>query len=128
MIENQKEKILQTAELITEETKKSLEGIKTIAIGEAWKILQLTVAGIVQIIENIANDWEGQEKKAVAIEYINNFYDKVFSVIDVPFLPSFIEPMFHKYIKKILMIMTSSSIDATVTIFRTTGVFLKKGI
>jgi hypothetical protein len=69
----------------------------------------------------------GTEKKDIAIEYINNFYDKAFFVVDIPFVPALIEPIIHKYIKKILMIMVSASIDATVTIFRETGIFLKKG-
>jgi FMN-dependent NADH-azoreductase len=81
----------------------------------------------VQIIEAIAKDLEGSEKKKIAIEYINTFYDKVFLVIDIPLVPGLIEPIIHSYIKKILMIMVSASIDATVTIFRETGIFLKKG-
>lgn len=80
-----------------------------------------------QIIENIATDLEGKEKKAIAIEYINSFYDKVFVIVDIPLIPSLVEPIIHKYIKSIIMIMVSSSIDATVTIFRQTGIFLKKG-
>jgi hypothetical protein len=85
------------------------------------------VASTVQIIEAIAKDLEGSEKKQIAIEYINSFYDKVFLVVDLPLVPALIEPIIHSYIKKILMIMVSASIDATVTIFRETGVFLKKG-
>lgn len=123
-----KQLVLSSAEAITNQAKESLNGIKKIAIGDAWKILQLTIANIVQIIENMATNLEGKEKKEIAIEYINTFYDKVFSVVDVPFVPSILEPIIHKYVKSILMIMASSSIDATVTIFRTTGVFLKKGI
>jgi hypothetical protein len=51
----------------------------------------------------------------------------VFLVVDIPLVPSLVEPIIHSYIKKILMIMVSASIDATVTIFRETGIFLKKG-
>jgi len=47
-------------------------------------------------------------------------------VVDVPFVPNIIEPIIHKYVKSFLMIMVSSSIDATVTIFRQTGIFLRK--
>jgi hypothetical protein len=81
----------------------------------------------VQIIEILAKDLEGPEKKKIALDYINAFYDKVFLVIDLPLVPALVEPIIHSYIKKILMIMVSSSIDATVTIFRETGIFLKKG-
>ena len=48
-------------------------------------------------------------------------------MVDVPFVPNIIEPVMHKYIKGMLMIMVSASIDATVTIFRQTGIFLRKG-
>jgi FMN-dependent NADH-azoreductase len=122
-----KELILQQAEKIHLELKQNLQSLKRVALSEAWKNLQLVTASVIQIIEAVARDLEGKEKKEIAIEYINNFYDKVFIVIDIPLVPSILEPIIHRYIKKILMIMVSASIDATVTIFRETGVFLKKG-
>lgn len=122
----QKELVLAQAEVITLQAKESLKNLKKIALSEAWKILQLAIAGIVQIIEKIASDLEGKEKKDIAITYINSFYDKVFVVVDVPFIPNIIEPVMHKYIKSLLMIMVAASIDATVTIFKQTGVFLRK--
>lgn len=107
-------------------TKDSLIEVKKIALAEAWKLLQLTTASVVQIIEAIGNDLSGPDKKALAMDLLHSFYDKVFLVIDVPFVPNLVEPIIHKYIKSILMIMVSATIDATVTIFRNTGVFLKK--
>lgn len=123
----QKDLILAHAEVITIQSKESLKNLKTIALSEAWKILQLATAGIVQIIEQTASNLEGKQKKDIAIGYLNSFYDKVFVVVDVPFVPNIIEPVMHKYIKGMLMIMVSASIDATVTIFRQTGIFLRKG-
>ena len=122
-----KELILEQAEKIHQDLKLKLQSLKSIALSEAWKALQLITASVVQIIETVANDLSGAEKKQIAIEYINSFYDKVFLVVDIPLVPSLIEPIIHKYIKTILMILVSSSIDAMVTIFRQTGVFLKKG-
>jgi hypothetical protein len=122
----QKELILAQAEIITLQTKESLKNLRKIALSEAWKILQLATAGIVQIIEKMGSDLEGKEKKDIAIGYLNSFYDRVFVVVDVPFVPNIIEPVMHKYIKTMLMIMVSASIDATVTIFKQTGVFLRK--
>lgn len=122
-----KELILEQAEKIHQELKQKLQNLKVVALSEAWKALQLVTASTVQIIEAIAKDLEGSSKKEIAIEYINAFYDKVFTVIDIPLVPNLLEPIIHRYIKKVLMIMVSSSIDATVTIFRETGVFLKKG-
>jgi hypothetical protein len=122
-----KELILQQSEKVHQELKQKLQNLKSVALSEAWKTLQLVIASTVQIIEAVAKDLEGKEKKEIAIDYINNFYDKAFLIIDIPFVPSLVEPIIHRYIKKILMIMVSSSIDATVTIFRETGIFLKKG-
>jgi hypothetical protein len=107
-------------------TKERVNEVKRFALGEAWKLLQLTTASVVQIIEAIGNDLSNPDKKALALELLNSFYDKVFLIIDVPFVPNLVEPIIHKYIKNILMIMVSATIDATVTIFRNTGVFIKR--
>lgn len=124
---NPKEIVKQQVEKLIQQTKESVENLKRVAIGEAWKLLQLATASVVQIIEQTADSLSGPEKKELALSLLNNFYDRVFVVVDVPFVPQLIEPIIHKYIKNILMIMVSASIDATVTIFRNTGVFLRKG-
>ena len=113
-------------EKLINSTKDSLKEVQRFALSEAWKLLQLTTASVVQIIEGIGNDLSGPDKKALAMDLLNNFYDKIFLVIDVPFVPNLVEPIIHKYIKNILMIMVGATIDATVTIFRNTGVFLKR--
>lgn len=122
-----KELITSETEKLVVETKDKLNNVKNIALNEAWKILQLTVAAVVQILESLAIDLSGKDKKEFAMNFISGFYDKVFIIIDIPFVPSVFEPIIHKYVKKILMVLVSSCIDATVTIFRNTGVFLKKG-
>jgi hypothetical protein len=122
-----KQLILDPAEKTTLELKQSLQNLKSVALSEAWKALQLVVASTVQITEAIAKDLEGKDKKAIVIEYINTFYDTTFKIIDIPLVPNFLEPMIHSYVKKVLMILVSSSIDATVSIFRQTGIFLQKG-
>jgi hypothetical protein len=122
-----KELIIQEADKLTEELQNKLKSLKKLALDEVWKALQLVVAGTVQIIETIARDLEGKNKKEIAMEYINSFYDKAILVVDIPLVPNFLEPIIHSYVKKILMIMVSASIDATVSIFRQTGVFLRKG-
>jgi hypothetical protein len=122
-----KELIIQESDKLTQELQEKLRSLKKLALDEAWKALQLVVAGVVQIIEAVAKDLEGKHKKEIAMEYINNFYDKAILLVDIPLVPSFIESIIHSYVKKILMIMVSASIDATVSIFRQTGVFLRKG-
>ncbi len=122
-----KEMIIQEAEKLNQELKLKLQSLKNIALNEAWKALQLVVASTVQVTEAIAKDLEGKDKKAIVIEYINTFYDTTFTIIDIPLVPNLFEPIIHSYVKKILMILVSSSIDATVSIFRQTGIFLQKG-
>jgi hypothetical protein len=119
--------VLNETEKLHQELILKLQELKRIALSEAWKTLQLVTASTVRVIEALGSNLEGSEKKSIAIEYINSFYDKVFIVVDLPFVPNFVEPIIHKYVKQMLMIMVSASIDATVTIFRETGVFLKKG-
>lgn len=113
-------------EKLINNTKESFKTVQRFALGEAWKLLQLTTASVVQIIEGIGNDLSGPDKKALAMDLLNSFYDKIFLIVDIPFVPNVVEPIIHKYIKNILMIMVSATIDATVTIFRNTGVFIKK--
>lgn len=123
-----KELVIIETEKLNLELKTSLQSLKRVALSEAWKALQLAVASVVRVIETVAKDLEGPTKKQIAIEYINGFYDNVFSIVDIPLAPAVLEPIIHKYVKTILMIMVGSTIDATVTIFRETGIFLKKGV
>lgn len=111
-------------ENLIRESKTSLNEVRVVAINQAWKILQLAVANIIQKIELLAINETGKDKKAVAMDLLNNFYDKVFIVIDIPFIPPLVEPLIHKYVKTFLMILVGSTIDAMVTTFRETGVFL----
>jgi hypothetical protein len=107
-------------------TKERLQEVKRFALAEAWKILQLATATVIQIIEAIGNDLAGSDKKALAMELLNKFYDSVFLVVDIPVVPNVIEPIIHKYVKAFLMILVGASIDALVTTFRNAGVFLTK--
>lgn len=121
LIQTEVEKLILTA-------KERLKEVQRVAVDEAWKILQLATATIIQIIEAIGNDLAGPEKKALAMELLNKFYDSVFVVVDIPVVPNFLEPIIHKYVKAFLMILVGASIDALVTTFRNTGVFLKKKV
>lgn len=98
------------------------------AISEAWKILQLTTASTIQVIEKIGTELSGPDKKTIAMNIISNFYDKVFLIVDVPLVPNFMEPFIHKNVKAFLMMLVGVSIDAMVTTFREAGIFLKSKI
>lgn len=102
----------------------SIKEVKKVAIAEAWKILQLIVARLVRIIEEVAVSWSGKEKKELAMSIIENAYDKLFTVIDIPMVPSLVEGYLHSYVKKIILILVSATIDSTVTTFREIGIFV----
>ena len=110
------------------QAKLSLNEVKTVALAQAWRILQLAVASTIQVIENTALDLTGKDKKTMAMELLSEFYDKVFIIIDIPFVPNLVERIIHKYTKVFLMILVSSTIDAMVTTFRNTGVFVDRSI
>jgi hypothetical protein len=103
--------------------KESFGEVKSVAAAQAWKILQLAVAETVQIIEENCKTLSGPDKKAIAMEYLSNFYDTVFDVVVVPGVPSILQSLIKRYTKVFLMALVSSSIDAMVTTFRQVGVF-----
>jgi len=122
---SQEKKLLLNQELdnLRASLQTNLKDVKRYAIGEAWKILQLVTAQVIQEVEKRGKDLAGQDKKELVMNFISNFYDSVFLVIDIPVLPNFIESILHSYVKKILMILVGASIDALVTTFRNAGVF-----
>lgn len=122
------ELIRQEIHKIIDSVKDSFKDVKSIAVAEAWKILQLLVATVIRVIEKFGDDLAGSEKKKIAMNLIGEFYDTVFNVIDLPFIPSAIETMLHSYVKKILMLLVDSAIDALVATFRDVGVFATKTI
>ncbi len=113
---------------LIEQTKKSLEEVRSVAVGQAWKILQMAVATTVQVIETKTIELSGPDKKTMAMDIISNFYNKVFVIVDIPFVPNLLEPVMHKYIKGFLMVLVGASIDAMVATFRQIGVFKSKSI
>lgn len=123
-----KELVSLEVEKLINQAKASVNEVRVVALAQAWKILQLAVASIIQIIEQTATDLAGKDKKAIAMELLSKFYDSVFIVIDIPFVPNVVEPIIHRYVKSFLMILVSSTIDAMVTTFRNTGVFVDPSV
>lgn len=113
-------------EKLLENLKTNLKDVKRFALGEAWKVLQLVTAHLVQKIQEIGTDLSGPDKKALVLSCVDEFYDRVFLVIDIPFLPKILESLLHKYVKAILMVLVGASIDALVTTFKNVGVFAPK--
>lgn len=116
-------------EKLINQSKIALGEVKRVALAQAWKILQITVASIVQQIEINGNNLTGADKKAAALTLLSQFYDSVFIVVDIPFVPPFLEPIIRSSIKNILMTLVGASIDAMVATFRSTGIFnnIQKG-
>ena len=121
-----KDLIRQEVENIINETRKSVTDVKKFAISEVWKILQLLTAVVIQLIENLGNDLSSPDKKKLALELISSFYDNIFKVVDIPWVPSIVEPIIHSHVKSFLMLLVSSGIDAMVATFRQVGVFKPK--
>ena len=120
------ELILNEVEKLISRTKESFKDVKRFAIDQAWKILQLAIASIIQIIEIIGNDLSSPDKKALAMSMLSKFYDSLFLAVDIPVVPHIIEGYIHSYVKSFLMILVSSTIDSMVKIFREAGVFKPK--
>jgi hypothetical protein len=58
---------------------------------------------------------------------ISKFYDQTFTIINFPFVPQVLQPIIQKYVKQILMLLVSATIDALVTTFRNSGIFVNPG-
>lgn len=111
---------------LAETIKTNLGGIKRLAINEAWKILQATASEIVILIEKYTGEnVSGADKKLIALNLIEKFYDAVFLAVDLPMIPSILEGFIHKYVKKVLLLMVSGSVDVIVSTFNKIGYFKK---
>jgi hypothetical protein len=108
---------------LVDKVKTTLDQNKSVAISKAWGILQIATAEVIQVIEDNNPSLKGSSKKEIALSMISTFYDKVFLVISIPFIPVVLQPIIQKYIKALLMLLVSSTIDSMVEIFRKTGIF-----
>jgi len=104
--------------------KEILKSAKVVAMPQAWNILQLATAEVIQSIENNSPSLKGADKKTLAMTMVSNFYDQVFTIINFPFVPQLLQPIIQKYVKQILMLLVSATIDALVTTFRNSGIFV----
>ena len=104
--------------------KEILNSAKAVAMPQAWKVLQLATAEVIQSIEDNSPSLRGADKKTLAMTMISNFYDQVFTIINFPFVPQILQPIIQKYVKQILMLLVSATIDALVTTFRNSGIFV----
>jgi AmiR/NasT family two-component response regulator len=108
---------------IVEQAKVILKTAKSVAAPQAWNLLQLAVADVIQQIQITHPELKGSDKKEIAMNAVSSFYDQVFLVVEFPFVPQLLQPIIQRYVKQLLMILVGASIDAMVTTFRNTGVF-----
>jgi hypothetical protein len=108
-------------------TKEILKNAKAVAMPQAWNILQLATAEVIQTVEDNNPSLKGVDKKTLAMGMISKFYDQVFTIINFPFVPQVLQPIIQKYVKQILMLLVSATIDALVTTFRNSGIFVDPG-
>lgn len=110
-------------EVLIDKVKRSLSDSKSVAMSQAWGILQIAIAETIKIIEESNPSLKGSNKKAIALAMINMFYDKVFLVVTIPYVPVVLQPIISRYTKALLMLLVSSAIDSMVEIFRKSGIF-----
>lgn len=103
---------------------KSSLNANNVAVSKAWGILQLAIAQTIQVIESSNPSLKGSTKKEIALSMISMFYDKVFLVVTIPYIPAVAQPIISRYTKALLMLLVSSAIDSMVEIFRQNGVFV----
>ena len=113
-------------ESLVNKVKTSLSDSKSVAVSQAWAILQIAIAQTIQAIEDANPLLKGATKKEIALNMISMFYDKVFLIVTIPYVPSFLQPIISKYTKKLLMLLVGAAIDSMVEIFRNNGIFNKK--
>jgi hypothetical protein len=114
--------------VLVDQAKAILQNVKEVAIPQAWNILQLATVDIIQSIENNSPTLKGADKKTLAMTMISNFYDQVFTLVNFPFVPKLLQPIIQKYVKQLLMLLVSSSIDALVVTFRNNGIFIDPSV
>lgn len=115
-------------ESLVDTVKNSLGSSKNIAISTAWGFLQLAVAETIQTIESNNPTLKGSSKKEIALAMLSSFYDRVFPMVSVPYIPIMLQPVIQKYAKILLMLLVSSTIDSMVKIFRQNGVFVDPSV
>jgi hypothetical protein len=104
---------------------KPLNDLSDVTINQCSEILQLASAKVVLLIQSTCADLASPEKKELAMTIISDFYDQVFMVVEIPFIPKILQPIFQKLIKQILLLVVDGAINGLVTTFRNTGIICK---
>ncbi len=103
--------------------KNKLAGFDSLSIPDTWNIFNTALSQIVLTIETYLKDLIGPEKKALALAYLERFFDEVLVPIDIPWVPAWLEKILDPLIKKLFLQLASGAIDALVSTLNKTGVF-----
>jgi len=89
-------------------------------LSEVITLSQNAVATLVQLTEKYGG-FSGAEKKEAVLAAVDRLYDEVIAPIDIQKIPNWIEPMFDKFAKELVLYLASSAIDSAVNVFNKTG-------
>ena len=102
----------------------SAEG-KSFGISDAWNLFQTAIGELVKLIEELSKDLPGPEKKRIAMQYVEQLFDRIVVGIDIPYVPDFFEKILDKYLKNLFVTLADGAIDSLVTLLNNLGVFTK---
>jgi len=109
-----------------EALKVPISKVERMAIGAAWRLMQIAIGEVVALLQAEFGDLSKPEKKAAAMTMLSKFFDVVVGVIQIPVIPQMLENWIARYMKALLMSFASGAIDAMVTTFWSQGVFVKE--
>jgi len=91
-----------------------------LTLGEVFTLAQNAVATLVQLTEKYGG-FSGAEKKEAVLAALDRLYDEVIAPIDIAQIPNWIEPMFDKFAKQLILYLADSWINSLVNVFNKTG-------
>lgn len=97
-----------------------------LTLAEGWALIQLALASLVQIAEQVKGV-SGEEKKAAVLAAIEPLVDSLLDKWDISWIPNALEKLtVDPLLKKIAMSFADGAIDSIVTVFNRDGGWLPK--
>ena len=92
-----------------------------LSLGEVWALFLEAIQTLVMLAETLVGV-DGATKKAVVLKAVDAFYENVILVVDIPWIPNFLErTVIDPAIHEAMSYFASKSIDALVAKFNTEG-------
>jgi hypothetical protein len=96
---------------------------KSFGFVDAWNLFQTILSELIKLVEELLTETPGLEKKALVLKYAEELFDNVIVKIDIPYVPSVVEKIMYRYIKRLFMALADGAIDSIVTLLNKLGVF-----